>query len=116
MLTALRTETKRLDREDLLFKSRTHGLSLVGQPSEDVWRSHVWRIVRHYQEMSGAHLVPLSHLRLWLRWDVAAQDGWPPPASLAYCEQADEMILDALNSDDSGLALYPLTRPLKCDE
>jgi len=53
-----------------------------------------------------------SVLRLWLRWQLAEADGWRPPESMPYCEDADEMILDTINSDDSGLAVYQLLHPL----
>src|SRR5689334_890942 len=115
MLTALRPRTT-YDRDRLILESKTHGLVLIGEPSEDCWRGQVWRITSHYRQRTGKSIVPLSHLRLWLRWDVASEDGWGPAESLPYCGRTDEMILDALNAPDSGVAVYRLARPLRGDE
>ena len=111
-VTALPTQRQPYRRQTLMSQANSHGIVLTGRPSEDCWRSEVWNLASRHRTIVGEDIMPLSILRLWLRWQLAEADGWLPPKSLPYAADADEMILDALNSDDSGLAVYQLRRPL----
>ena len=111
-VTALQAQRQTYSRQTLITQANTHGIVLTGPPSEDCWRSEVWNLASRHRTIVGEDIMSLSVLRLWLRWQLAKADGWPPPKSMPYCADADEMILDALNSDDSGLAVYQLLRSL----
>lgn len=112
-VTALQTRRWSYSRKTLIAQAHSHGVVLTGRPSEDCWRSEVWDVARQHRTVFGEDNMPLSVLRLWLRWRLAEADGWWPPESLRYCADADEMILDALNSEDSGFAVYQLPCPLQ---
>lgn len=112
-VTALRTQRRPYSRETLVAQAKTHGLVLTGPPSEDCWRAEIWNLASRHRTIVGEDIMPLSILRLWLRWQLAEADGWLPPKSLPYAADADMLILDALNADDSGLAVYQLLRPLR---
>ena len=110
-VTALQTQKQSYDRETLISQAWTHGIVLTGPSSEDFWRSEVWDLVSMHRTITGEDIMSFSVLRLWLRWQLAKADGWSIPKSMRYCGNADEMILDTINSDDSGLAVYQLPRP-----
>ena len=112
-VTALQANRQPFDRQSLMAQANTHGVSLTGRPSEDCWRSAVWHLANRHRTIFNEDIMSFSVLRLWLRWQLAKADGWPPPKSMRYCPDADELILDAINSDDSGLAVYELLRPLR---
>lgn len=111
-VTALQTHRQPYSRETLIAEANTSGIVLTGPPSEDYWRSEVWNLASRHRTIFNEDIMSFSVLRLWLRWQLAEADGWPPPKSMRYCPDADELILDAINSDDSGLAVYQLLRPL----
>ena len=111
-VTALQEPRQPYSRQTLIAQAKSHGVVLTGPPSEDCWRAEVWDLACLHRTVVGEDIMPLSILRLWLRWQLAKADGWPPPKSMGYCSDADEMILDTINSDDSGLAVYQLRRPL----
>jgi hypothetical protein len=112
-VTALQTQQQPYSRETLITQANTHGVVMTGPSSEDCWRSEVWDLVCLHRTIVGEDIMSLSILRLWLRWQLAKADGWSIPKSMRYSGNADEMILDTLNSDDSGLAVYQLHRPLR---
>lgn len=101
------------DRQTLVAHSKTHGLAQVQPPSEDYWRSIVWHEVKAFRQRTGDGICPLTMLRQSLRFRLAAEDRRSPGQSMRYSALADEMILDAINSEDGGVAVYPLSREMR---